>query len=93
MLHDLWQILGTNFQRKLIRDTFLSLPLDDGLVLQTFCGRDDGRGVISLDEVAIARLAGGHVNGSVVSHVGWYGDEAGDVVGVKGKKSLRKAVD
>lgn len=85
MLDDFWQILGTNFQRKLVCNTFLSLPLNNGLILKTFCVRNNGGGILGLHEVAIAWLVGSHVYGSVVSHVGWwYGNESGEVVCVKG---------
>lgn len=83
MIDNFWQIFGTDFHRKLICNAFLSLPLDNGLILKTFCG-GNGRGIVGLDKVAIAWLVRSHVDGGVVSHGGWY------VVDVKGRKVLEE---
>lgn len=71
MLDNFWQILGADFLGKLICNMLLPLPLDNGLILKTFCVRNDGRSIIGFDEVAITWLVGSHVYGSVVSHGGW----------------------
>jgi hypothetical protein len=68
MIDDFWQVLGTDFLRELICNAFLSLPLDNGLVLKAFRGRDDARSILGFDKVAIAWLVGSHVD---VSHGGW----------------------